>query len=154
MKLTRFAAGWMFGLFSLQIPFELVYVAGDDFDCTDGVEDEDWYVEYCSTTAPKLVKIADLLPNEPYTPHEVEELADTVFEGKTVVIGAMFTLDTYPMFVCPIDVDSSGKHSFMLPQYDVSGKETLQGASFETYEENKGAMPFRIRVEKTEASEL
>ena len=38
MKLTRFAAGWMYGLFNLKIPFELNYINGSEMTCKIGNE--------------------------------------------------------------------------------------------------------------------
>jgi hypothetical protein len=141
MKLIEFAAGWMYGLYSLQIPFELAWVAGEDVDCELGPEGA-WYKEWCSTKADKFVKIGDFLPLEPYDAMDAEMLGEVAFTTQTVFVTAFFDIDEYPIFVCPIDTSGSGKDSFMMSQVDVG----LSGPSFEKSAENVGVIPFRIKV--------
>jgi len=75
-----------------------------------------------------------------------------VFPTKTVFIGARFTITEYPFFVCPADTESEGHSSFMFPQYENEGVEIMQNAAFKDFEQNKGAIPFRIRAELTPES--
>jgi hypothetical protein len=142
LKLTEFAAGWMYGLYNLQIPFELAWVAGEDVDCEAG-PDGAWYKEWCSTKADKFTSIGNFLPLEPYDVMDAEMLGEVLFTSKTVFVTAFFDIDKYPIFVCPIDTSGSGADSFMMPQVDNG----MAGASFEKAEENIGVVPFRIKVE-------
>lgn len=147
MLLTEFTAGWMYGLFNLAVPFDLVYAAGPDVNCQAGDED-DWYLEFCGTTPDKLVVIAPgMTPKEPYTPIPTEELGEVVLPAKTMFIGALFTITEYPWFVCPVDQQGKGTHSFMMPQYAESeGEVVLKAAAFERSDEDLGAIPFTIQV--------
>ena len=150
MKLTRFTAGWMWGLYNLQVPYELVYVVPDDMECDQGAEGI-WYKEWCKTEPDKLVKIGDFLPFEPYTAMEEEDIGDVVFPSETVYLAAVFTIDQYPFYVCPMDDSGEGDYAFMMSDHIVAGdKVVIQGASFHTKDENKGVIPFSIRVEATE----
>ncbi len=145
MKLTEFSAGWMYGLYSLQIPFELAWVAGEDVDCELGPEGA-WYKEWCSTKADKFISIGDFLPLEPYEAMDAEMLGEVVFTSKTVFVTTFFDIDEYPIFVCPIDTSGPGKDSFMMAQVDAG----MAGPSFEKSEENVGVIPFRIKVEQSQ----
>ena len=91
MRLLRFTAGWMYGLYNLQIPFELVYADAGDFDCTKGGEGA-WYLEYCEAKADVLQKIGDFVPKEPYEPMEAAELGEVTLPSKSVFVGALFDL--------------------------------------------------------------
>jgi hypothetical protein len=145
MRLTEFAAGWMYGLYNLQIPFELAWVAGEDVDCEEGPHDA-WYKEWCSTKADKFTSIGDFLPLEPYEAMGAELLGEVVFTSSTVFVAALFDIDEYPIFVCPIDTSGHGKDSFMMPQVG----DGMAGASFDKAEENVGVVPFRIKVEQSQ----
>ena len=150
MKLTRFTAGWMWGLYNLQVPFELVYVTPEDMECDQGGEGI-WYKEWCKTEPDKLVSIGDFLPLEPYTPMEQAEIGEVVFPSETVYLAAVFDIDQYPFYVCPMDDSGEGDYAFMMSDHIVAGdKVVIQGASFHTQDENKGVIPFSIRVETTE----
>lgn len=149
MKLTQFAAGWMYGLYNLKIPFELAWVAGEDVDCEHGTEGA-WYTEWCHTTPDKFHSIGDFLPLEPYEAMDASMLGEVVFTSSTVFVTTFFEVDEYPIYVCPLDTSGDGTNSFMMPQY-VSGQgESLAGPSFNKTEENTGVVPFRIRVEQAQ----
>ena len=150
MKLVRFTAGWMWGLYNLEVPFELVYVTPEGMECDQGSEGI-WYNEWCTTTPESMVSIGNFIPLEPYTAMEQEELGDVVFPSETVYLAAVFDIDQYPFFVCPIDDSGEGDYAFMMSDYLVAGdKVAFQGASFHTKEKNTGVVPFSIRVETTE----
>ena len=149
MKLVSFTAGWMWGLYNLEVPFELVYVAGDDMECKEGSE-EAWWNELCETVPDKLVSIGNYIPLEPYTAMGLEDLGDVVFPSKTVFLAAVFTIDQYPIYVCPIDQAGNGDFAYMMSQY-LGGEElVIEGTSFNDKDENDGVIPFSIRVERTE----
>jgi len=148
MRLTRFTAGWMYGLYNLQIPFELAYIPGDAMECEEGTE-QSWYNEYCQTTPDLLVSIGDFLPLEPYEPMESDLLGEVIFPTKTVYLAAIFDVDEYPIFVCPMDQAGDGSVAYMMPQYEKTQGVTVAGASFDKKDGNAGVIPFSIRVEKT-----
>ncbi len=146
MKLTRFSAGWLTGLVQLAAPFDLVYVPLSAAGCEAG-EPDDWYKEFCSFGQPIPVVVAEnLLPKGDYAAHETDELGDVTLPEKSVLIGAVFDIDEYPVLPCPVDTDSPGTDSFMLPEYDFNGEPTFRGAAFDNNEEDKGAISLRIRV--------
>jgi len=142
MKMTEFAAGWMWGLYNLQIPFELAWVAGEDVDCEEG-PDGAWYSEWCTTEAEDFTTIGDFLPLEPFDTMGADLLGEVVFTSSTVFVTAFFDIDEYPIYVCPIDTSGSGRDSFMMPLIDGE----MAGASFDKTEGNVGVVPFRIKVE-------
>ena len=148
MRLTRFTAGWMYGLYNLQIPFELAYIPGDAMECEDGTE-QSWYNEYCETTPDLLVSIGDFLPSKPFEPMESEQLGEVIFPTKTIYLAAIFDVDEYPIFVCPMDQSGDGSLSYMMPQTEKTPGIVIGGASFDKKDGNAGVIPFSIRVEKT-----
>ena len=149
MRLTRFTAGWMWGLYNLQIPFELVYIPGDAMTCEEGSE-ESWYNEYCQTTPDQLVSIGDFLPLEPYSPMESDLLGEVIFPAQTIYLAAVFEVDEYPIFVCPMDDSGDGSLAYMMPQYEKTQGVIVAGASFDKKDGNAGVIPFSIRVETTD----
>lgn len=148
MRLLRFTAGWMWGLYNLQIPFELAYVPGNGVECEDGTE-QSWYNEYCQTTPDQLVSIGDFLPVGPYEPMDADLLGEVIFPTKTIYLAAIFDVDEYPIFVCPMDQSGDGSLAYMMPQYENTQGIVIAGASFDKKESNAGVIPFSIRVEKT-----
>ena len=149
MRLTRFTAGWMWGLYNLQIPFELAYLPGDALECEEGT-DQSWYNEYCATTPDQLVTIGDFLPLEPYVPMEADLLGEVILPTETVYIAAVFDVDGYPIFVCPMDQSGDGSLAYMMPQFEKTQGVVLAGASFNKKDGNDGVIPFSIRVEETD----
>ena len=119
MRLTRFSAGWMWGLYNLQIPFE-------------------------------LVSIGDFLPLEPYAPMESDLLGEVIFPAQTIYLAAVFEVDEYPIFVCPMDDSGDGSLAYMMPQYEKTQGVIVAGASFDKKDGNAGVIPFSIRVETTD----
>ena len=151
MKLTRFTAGWMYGLYNLAIPFDLVYVKGSDMNCQVGDPENDWYTSFCGTKWDKVnVIAADVLPKEPYTPMDVAaEVGEVVLPETTVFIGAVFAVDEYPIYVCPVDQQSEGGDSFMMPvRLDTDDVLYLESGAMKQTESNNGSIPFRIRVQQ------
>ena len=148
MRLLRFTAGWMWGLYNLQIPFELAYVPGDGVECEEGTE-QSWYNEYCQTTPDQFVSIGDFLPVMPYDPMDADLLGEVIFPTKTIYLAAIFDVDEYPIFVCPMDQSGDGSLAYMMPQYEKTQGIIVAGASFDRKETNAGVIPFSIRVEKT-----
>jgi hypothetical protein len=147
MKLTEFTAGWKLGLYNLGVPFEIVYLPGDAVSCEAG-DEEDWYIEYCESTPDQMVSIGSFVPKEPYTPHTVEELGEVILPHKTVYLGALFAVDAYPIYVCPVDASGTGAHSFMMPQtVDGDGGTKLEAAALKKKAEDPGVIPFRLRVD-------
>jgi hypothetical protein len=147
MKLTQFTAGWMWGLYNLQVPFELAWLPGDAMDCEDG-PDGVWYKEWCETTPEQLISIGSFLPLEPYEPMDSEMLGEVVFTSQTIYMVTLFDIDEYPIFVCPIDTSGDGSVAYMMPQYEKTQGVVLDGPSFDKTDENIGVVPFRIRVQE------
>jgi hypothetical protein len=147
MRLTEFTAGWMYGLFQLAVPFDLVVVPGSAMACEAGSGGA-WYLEYCQTTPDKVKSFGTFVPKEPYTPIPVEELGEIVLEEAVVYIGALFTIDQYPYYVCPVDDSGDGANSFMMPAYKEKsdGEEVLKAAAMKTVDTNPGSIPFSIKV--------
>jgi hypothetical protein len=146
MRLTRFTAGWMWGLYNLQIPFELAYLPGDAMECEEGTE-QSWFNEYCQTTPDLLVSIGDFLPLEPFEPMGADLLGEVVLPTATVYLAAIFAVDEYPVFVCPVDESGDGSLAYMMPQFEKTRGLVVGGASFDQKESNHGVIPFSIRVE-------
>lgn len=147
MSLTQFTAGWMWGLYNLQVPFELAWLEGSAVECEDGPEGA-WYKTWCETTPDKLHKIGDFLPMEPYEPMLVDQLGEVVFSSQTIYMAALFTVDEYPIYVCPLDTSGDGSMAYMMPQYEKTQGVAIDGPSFDQTDGNQGVIPFRIRVEK------
>lgn len=145
MTLTQFTAGWMWGLYNLEVPFELAWLEGGDVECEDGPEGA-WYKQWCETTPDKLHKIGDFIPLEPYAPMGTDLLGEVVFPVKTIYMAALFTVDEYPIYVCPLDTSGDGSLAYMMPQYEKTQGVSLDGPSFDQSDGNVGVIPFRIRV--------
>jgi hypothetical protein len=145
MTLKSFTAGWMYGLYKLEVPFTLSYIPGGDMTCEEGGVGL-WFTEWCETQPAKLVPIGDFKPAEPYTPMGSDVLGQVVFPTKTIYLAAAFTIDQYPFFVCPLDNSGDGTNAFMMSQYMKTQGETIEGPSFNEVEKNEGVIPFRIRV--------
>jgi hypothetical protein len=148
MRLLRFAAGWMYGLYALQVPFELGYVVGEDMACEEGSEAA-WYNEWCAFTPDEFVPIGDFLPLEPYKPMEADLLGEVILPAKTIYMVTMFTIDEYPIFVCPIDTSGDGSLAFMMSEHKTGQVIVIDGSSFDQKGGNEGVIPFRIRVQPT-----
>lgn len=146
MRLVHFKPGWMYGLYNLQIPFQLAYVPGPDMECEEGGEGI-WYNEYCETTPDKLVHIGDFLPLEPYEPMDSDMLGEVIFPTKIVYLATVFDIDDYPIYVCPLDETGDGTPAFMMSQFEKQEGVTIEGPSFNKKDKNSGVIPFSIRVE-------
>ena len=147
--LSEFTAGWMWGLYNLQVPFDLVWVPGSVMTCEPGGE-EAWYHEFCETTADKVVNLGPLLPLEPYVAMTPEDFGEVTFTEEVVFLGARFELTDFPMFVCPVDDSGQGQDSFMMPQYLEDGVEILQASPMAKKDSDPGVIPFSVRVEVPE----
>jgi len=152
MRLTGFTAGWMYGLWNLQIPFDLVVAPADAFICQQGDENT-WWIEACQAPESALTILASLLPARTYEPQPAAELGDHVMTATDVFIGARFPITEYPIFVCPMDEEGSGENSFMFPASLDDGESILNAAAMKAAEKDAGAIPFRFRFELTEESQ-
>jgi hypothetical protein len=150
MTLASFTAGWMWGLYNLQIPFDLGYVKGSDVECEE-VPDGAWYKAWCKFTPDKVVSIGKkLLPVEPYKPMGKDLIGDVTLTEKTIYMVTLFDIDKYPIYVCPIDTSANGGGSFMMSQHADGPATVIDGPSFDQKDKNVGVIPFRIRVELPE----
>ena len=146
MRLTSFSAGWMYGLWELQVPFELVVAPASEMGCVMGDEDT-WWTEACLAPEDVLTPLTSLLPAPPYEPQPAEELGEHVMPASEIFIGTRFLVAEYPIYVCPVDESSSGADSFMFPLALEEGVGTLNASSMQTKEGSVGAMALRFGFE-------
>ncbi len=147
MVLASFTAGWMWGLYNLQIPFDLGYLKGSDMECEE-VPDGAWYKAWCKFAPDKVVSIGSkLLPVEPYKPMGKDLIGEVTLPEKTIYMVTLFDIDKYPIYVCPIDTSANGGGSFMMSQHADGPATIIDGPSFDQKDKNVGVIPFRIRVE-------
>jgi len=147
MVLASFTAGWMWGLYNLQIPFDLGYLKGSDMECEE-VPEGAWYKAWCKFSPDKVVSIGKkLLPVEPYKPMGKDVIGDVTLPEKTIYMVTLFDVDQYPIYVCPIDTSANGAGSFMMSQHADGPATVIEGPSFDQKDKNVGVIPFRIRVE-------
>jgi len=151
MRLTSFAAGWMYGLWDLQLPFELVVAPADAFICQQG-DDDAWWLEACEAPESALTTLASLLPAPPYELQPAEELGEHVMPASEIFIGARFPITEYPIYVCPMDSDGTGQDSFMFPVMAKDGVPTMSAAALKAAEHDVGAIPFRFEFALTDES--
>jgi hypothetical protein len=142
MQLTSFTAGWMYGLWELQIPFELVVAKAEDMNCQ--LADESvWWTEACLAPEAVLTTLTSLVPAPPYEPQPAEELGEHVMPASEIFIGARFLVAEYPIYVCPVDDAGSGGNSFMFPVSMEDDVATLNASSMTTKTSDAGAIAFR-----------
>ena len=152
MRLTSFTAGWMYGLWELQVPFELVVAPADEMGCQQGT-DTSWWLEACIAPETGLIPLTSLLPAPPFEPQPAEDLGDFVMPASEIFIGARFLIPEYPMYVCPVDDAGTGADSFMFPiALDDDGVPTLNASALKTRDSDVGAIAFRFGFELTEDS--
>ena len=148
MVLTSFTAGWMYGLWELQIPFELVVAKAEDMGCKEGAE-TDWWSEACLAPESALTTLTSLVPAPPYEPQPAEELGEHVMPSSEIFIGTRFLVAEYPIYVCPVDDSGVGEDSFMFPVSIEDGVPTLNASSMQTKSDDAGAIAFRAEFALT-----
>ena len=151
MRLSSFSAGWMYGLWDLQIPFELVVAPAALMGCVSGDEDA-WWNEACLASEDVLTSLTSLVPAPPFEPHPEEDLGEHIMPSSEIFIGARFIVAEYPIYVCPVDESGSGADSFMFPVSIEEGVGTLNASSLQTKDGDIGAMALRFGFELTEES--
>ena len=151
MRLASFTAGWMYGLWELQIPFELVVADAKDMNCKQG-EETSWWSEACVAPESVLTTLTSLVPAPPYEPQPAEELGEHVMPASEIFLGARFLVAEYPIYVCPVDESGSGLDSFMFPVALEDGVATLNASALKTKSSDAGAVAFRADFALTEDS--
>ena len=151
MRLTSFTAGWMYGLWDLQVPFELVVAPADAFTCQLG-DDNTWWSEACTAPETALTTLAALLPAPPFEPQPAEELGEHVMPSSEIFIGVRFLITGYPIYVCPVDNAGVGVDSFMFPVSLDEGVASLNAAALKTDDKDVGALALRFEFELTDES--
>ena len=146
MRLSAFSAGWMYGLWELQVPFELVVARAADMNCQKG-DESTWWTEACLAPESVLTPLTSLLPAPPFEPHGDDELGEHIMPSSEIFIGARFLLAEYPIYVCPVDESGSGADSFMFPIALEDGEPTLNASSFQNEAGDVGAMALQFAFE-------
>jgi hypothetical protein len=151
MRLTSFTGGWMYGLWELQLPFELVVATAEDMNCQLG-DDTTWWTEACQAPESVLTTLTSLVPAPPYEPQPPEDLGEHVMPASEIFIGARFLVAEYPIYVCPVDESGPGGDSFMFPVSLSDDVATLNASSMHTKDSDAGAIAFRFDFALTPGS--
>jgi hypothetical protein len=73
-----------------------------------------------------------------------------ILPAKTIYMVTLFTIDEYPIYVCPVDQSGNGALAYMMSEHKSGQITKIDGPSFDQKDGNEGVVPFRIRVKSNQ----